>query len=287
MKFTDDELRELHSKGLNDGEIAKELGVHRTAVNKRRRKLGLEPNHSPPKFTDGEFKELYDEGMSDGEIAEELGVSKTSVYNRRKKLDLPPNRNRKERTKEGVIRELRERADELGRSPVKRDVDPGLVKATQNYFGSWNEAKEEAGLETFESSSPKHITTEEILRRILTRKKVALASDLYEIPDRSKATVRSRLKKLEREGFVGIVNFSTSTSAGPVKYGSSDLLSDEYVRERIVYTDPGELADFLKDKFKFELSEDIDKAKRSALTTFLKKSMPPEAFEKLHGMYTS
>lgn len=49
-KFTDGELRGLHAEGLNDVEIAEELGVHPSTVSERRNKLRLEPNHPRKKW---------------------------------------------------------------------------------------------------------------------------------------------------------------------------------------------------------------------------------------------
>lgn len=41
QKFTDDEFLRLWAQNMNDYEIAEELGVHNTAIAKRRQKLGL------------------------------------------------------------------------------------------------------------------------------------------------------------------------------------------------------------------------------------------------------
>lgn len=65
-KFTDEELIELYNEGLNDREIAEKLGVGRSTVNTRRRRLGLEPNyHRERKWTRErvleELRCLYDE----------------------------------------------------------------------------------------------------------------------------------------------------------------------------------------------------------------------------------
>lgn len=44
LKFTDEQLKELHSRGLNDGEMGKVLGGSRASIRQRRIKLNLPPN---------------------------------------------------------------------------------------------------------------------------------------------------------------------------------------------------------------------------------------------------
>ncbi|KXB01849.1 hypothetical protein AKJ43_03020 [candidate division MSBL1 archaeon SCGC-AAA261D19] len=60
-----------------------------------------------------------------------------------------------ERTKRKIIEKLRRKKEELGKSPSERDVSSSLVRAARKRFGSWNRAKEEAGLETFGWSKEK------------------------------------------------------------------------------------------------------------------------------------
>ena len=62
LLFTDDQLIELHKKGMNDREIADELGLDRRviararAIGARRRKLGLKAHHGRiPIFADREI----------------------------------------------------------------------------------------------------------------------------------------------------------------------------------------------------------------------------------------
>ncbi|KXA96936.1 hypothetical protein AKJ38_02250 [candidate division MSBL1 archaeon SCGC-AAA259I14] len=77
-------------------------------------------------------------------------------------------------TKERVIRKLRRKKEELGKSPSKRDVSSSLAHAATKLFGSWNRAKEEAGLETFEASCR---SKEKIVNRLKE-----LAEDLGRFP---------------------------------------------------------------------------------------------------------
>jgi len=48
--FTDQQLIELHKKGMNDREVGEKLGVSRNAVCSRRRRLGLKPVSRARKF---------------------------------------------------------------------------------------------------------------------------------------------------------------------------------------------------------------------------------------------
>lgn len=48
--------------------------------------------------------------------------------------------------KEEIIEALRKKSVELGHSPSQNDVKSKLVNRARHYFGSWNNAKKEAGL---------------------------------------------------------------------------------------------------------------------------------------------
>ena len=63
--------------------------------------------------------------------------------------------------KEEIIEVLRKKSVELGHSPSQNDVGSKLVNRARHYFGSWNNAKKEAGLE---------IT----IRRVWSKEKVLL-----------------------------------------------------------------------------------------------------------------
>ncbi|GAJ03060.1 unnamed protein product, partial [marine sediment metagenome] len=94
LLFTDKQLTELtvlYEKGLNDPEIAKELGVKREAVKYRRKKLGLLRSRL---FTDQQLIDLHGEGLNDREMAEKLGASEGVVFYHRKRLGLEANRHR-------------------------------------------------------------------------------------------------------------------------------------------------------------------------------------------------
>jgi len=57
--FTDQQLIDLHEKGLNDREIAEELGIPKTAINYRRRKLGLKAHDRKLQFADQQLIALH------------------------------------------------------------------------------------------------------------------------------------------------------------------------------------------------------------------------------------
>lgn len=85
---------ELYRQGLNDKEMAEQLGVTRSGVNSWRHKHGLPMigvNPVAVKGSDEERMALYQQGLEDPEIAKALGTSKSSVFCWRKKHHLPPN----------------------------------------------------------------------------------------------------------------------------------------------------------------------------------------------------
>jgi len=87
LLFTDQQLIDLHEKGLNDQEKAEKLGVTPSAVNYRRRRLGLEA-HGRKRFTDQQLIDLHERGLNGREIADKLGVTPSAVNNRRRRLSL-------------------------------------------------------------------------------------------------------------------------------------------------------------------------------------------------------
>lgn len=86
-------VKELHAKGLNDGEIARILNCSRSAIKHIRNRLGLKANCKPFHIiTDEEKKiirDLNEAGFNDREIAAILGVSYTTVRRHRKRMGLP------------------------------------------------------------------------------------------------------------------------------------------------------------------------------------------------------
>jgi len=92
-KIGDEEIIELHKKGLTDREIASVLGVSQSSVNYRRQRLGLKNNYynKHKKFDEDKFLELYNSGYTDREIAEKMGFTAPAINYRRVKLELRSN----------------------------------------------------------------------------------------------------------------------------------------------------------------------------------------------------
>lgn len=90
-------IRELHSRGLVDREIAAEIGKSASTVQKIRAKMGLEANGVTRVIDRAFAKELYDQGCNDCEIARKIGCSNISIFAWRQRNNLPPNAKRGER----------------------------------------------------------------------------------------------------------------------------------------------------------------------------------------------
>ena len=87
-----DKLKELHSQGYNDTQIAEYLEVSLWSANSWRKKLGLDKNFKyKHKFDINKFKELYDKGMNYAEIAKELNVSDSAIQAYGQSLGLKSN----------------------------------------------------------------------------------------------------------------------------------------------------------------------------------------------------
>lgn len=89
--FTDQQLIELHKKGMNDREISEKIGAHQNTVSVHRRRLELKVHgHRRRLFTDEQLIELHARGFNDREVGEKLGISSNSVCKRRRGLGLKP-----------------------------------------------------------------------------------------------------------------------------------------------------------------------------------------------------
>ncbi len=91
LKFSNEQLLELHQEGLTDRQIADTLGVTQAAVNYRRQKMGLKNNYMKKSFSDDELRNLYNQGSVDREIGEALGATQAAVNYRRQRLALKTN----------------------------------------------------------------------------------------------------------------------------------------------------------------------------------------------------
>ena len=87
MKFSNNAFLKRYTTGMNDCQIARELGVSSPSVWYRRTLLGLLPIK---KITDDKFLHFYRKGLNDREIAEKVGVNLTTIWGLRNKLGLLP-----------------------------------------------------------------------------------------------------------------------------------------------------------------------------------------------------
>lgn len=91
--FDEDRLRELHGRGLYDGEIGRQLGVSSHVVWAYRKKHGIPANPTNHKHIGiARILPLYSQGLSDVEIGRQLGVSSSTVERYRKRSNLPANK---------------------------------------------------------------------------------------------------------------------------------------------------------------------------------------------------
>ncbi|MFC7134345.1 MULTISPECIES: homing endonuclease associated repeat-containing protein [Salinibaculum] len=80
---------------------------------------------------------------------------------------LEPNPNRNERSREALLADLSDAADDLGRSPTRREMSDYTeydVVTYRNRFGSWNEALEAAGLKP--RTAQEKVSDNELLREL-------------------------------------------------------------------------------------------------------------------------
>lgn len=83
---------DLYNKGLNDEDLARELNVSKSTIQKTRKHLNLVANLQKEREEKlEEFKELYKKGLNDTEISRILNVNNVTVHYWRKKYNLPSN----------------------------------------------------------------------------------------------------------------------------------------------------------------------------------------------------
>jgi transposase-like protein len=82
---------ELYEKGLNDSEIAREIGCTKSCANKWRTDQKLPTKYKRPfKYNlNGEFQALYNQGYTDWKIARKLGCTDGIVWKWRQVNNLP------------------------------------------------------------------------------------------------------------------------------------------------------------------------------------------------------
>jgi len=76
-------LRELHSQGLTDAQIAKQMNIKRATIQYNRSRMGLKSNFDYNMFETGKKEmciDLVKQGFSDIEIAKKLNISEITVW---------------------------------------------------------------------------------------------------------------------------------------------------------------------------------------------------------------
>lgn len=103
-KFSRRKLMKLHREGKTDIEIAEILGVSRSAIQKARSELDVDP---VDRSVDPDaVRALHARGMNDPAIAKELGTTKTAVTRVRRTLGLPTQSRAKTEIDEDTLRAL-------------------------------------------------------------------------------------------------------------------------------------------------------------------------------------
>lgn len=93
-KLEDHELMRLYKDGLNDSQIARELGVSATAIKHWRIKNGLDANFKRKKVSkknESLLMDLWEAGKNDCQIAEIIGCTPSAIWQWRKRNSLPRN----------------------------------------------------------------------------------------------------------------------------------------------------------------------------------------------------
>lgn len=88
------ELMSLYKDGLNDSQIARELGVSATAIKRWRIKNGLDANFKRKKVSkknESLLMDLWEAGKNDRQIAEIIGCTPPAIWQWRKRNSLPRN----------------------------------------------------------------------------------------------------------------------------------------------------------------------------------------------------
>ena len=89
-----DKVRELHTQGMLDKEIAAKLGIGRRTVTNIRDSLGLTPHHG---VDADQVLRLHTEGLTDRQIADRINqtrvrkINQRTIWGVRKRLGLNPN----------------------------------------------------------------------------------------------------------------------------------------------------------------------------------------------------
>jgi len=96
-----------------------------------------------------------------------------------------------------IVNDLREADENCEGILYNTDVSTGLVQAAQRYFGSWNEAKKEAGLEVIEHPTGKHEPWSEEEKKLLREKYPTHGTEIPELLEkRGRQNIRSKANRM-------------------------------------------------------------------------------------------
>jgi len=230
------------------------------------------------KFSDSEFRELYDKGLNDREIAERLNVTIQSVWWRRKKLGLEPNYECVSWSREKVLERLKEIAEDLGHSPSRKEARRyygSISTEADRYFGSWNNAKEEAGLEVYNRGGQgSQMGKRQRIKEVLQRNDPVLLSDLSDEVGLPRKTINSLLGGMDSIKKIYVAVNLDQFSAGDFYHG-------EYIQRTIVFRDEERFTNFfLRKVLRKDLSR-RDGERRRGLKKHLKRKLPKSVFDKI------
>jgi len=146
MKWTKKEIEFLRENyHLATKKLAKKLNRTIPSVQRKKSRLGLTINRRWEKSEVEFLKKNYGK-IPARQIAKKLNKSVLAIYTKAHKLGLKSTLKFRKWSKEKILKELKERAEVLGKSPTAKDV-PTLEKLCRIYFGSFNKAKKLAGLD--------------------------------------------------------------------------------------------------------------------------------------------
>ncbi len=196
-------------------------------------------------------------------------------------------------TKEEVINKLQEKTEEIGRSPRRKDVSTRLWVQCRKLFGGWNEAKESAGLETYENSwankfNPRgrDYPDEEILEVVRKNGRAMWEYDLAEELGYECKQIAFRIRQLHP------VLKRCKLRAGSTQ-GGAKTANEVFKRLRgkkgvACYMDVKSLVDFIeKDFILCELSPALSRTTKTRITQIMSGLVPRGVVKALKSRYTN
>lgn len=180
---------------------------------------------------------------------------------------------------EDVLRRLKDLGAKLGRSPKASD-DMGLFSLCRIRFGSWNRAKELAGLKLYRIRGKD--TEKKIYDAI---DKPMLAQDIAKKLSMSETVINKCLLSLYRKGGVNRIRLISCRAGSRVKYGSTTLFNG--LASRHIYWKTGqerELVEMIKRAAPNGLIN--NPGMKRAMTLRLRSILPKAVFEEVWKSYS-